>query len=103
MMQLADFEFVQLTQDTDILPFLSEDEDLNNFLIEDAKNYSADLMAVTYLFIDKEKKQIINNAKFKKGIERIGNFYYFCLWYVFVFANIYCFNITCKYFHTFFI
>lgn len=30
MMQLADFEFVQLTQDTDILPFLSEDEDLNN-------------------------------------------------------------------------
>lgn len=55
MMQLADFEFFQLTQDTDILPFLSEDEDLNNFLIEDAKNYSADLMAVTYLFIDKEK------------------------------------------------
>ena len=59
MMQLADFEFVQLTQDTDILPFLSEDEDLNNFLIEDAKNYSADLMAVTYLFIDKEKQQTV--------------------------------------------
>ena len=47
MMQLADFEFVQLTQDTDILPFLSEDEDLNNFLIEDAKNYSADLILPT--------------------------------------------------------
>ena len=31
--------------------------------------------------VDKEKKQIINNAKFKKGIERIGNFYYFCLNY----------------------
>ena len=31
MMQLADFEFIQLTQDTDILPFRSEDEDLNNF------------------------------------------------------------------------
>ena len=59
MMQLVDFEFVQLTQDTDILPFLSEDEDLNNFLIEDAKNYSADLMAVTYLFIDKEKHQTV--------------------------------------------
>ena len=53
MMQLANFEFVQLTQNTPLLPFLSEDEDLNNFLTEDAKNYSADLMAVTYLFYPK--------------------------------------------------
>lgn len=58
MMQLSDFEFVQLTKSTPLLPFVSEDEDLNNFLMEDAKNYSADLMAVTYLFIDKEKQQI---------------------------------------------
>ncbi len=53
-----DFDFVQLTKDTPLLPFVSEDEDLNNFLTEDAKNYSADLMAVTYLFIDKKKQQI---------------------------------------------
>ena len=59
MMQLSDFEFVQLTKDTPLLPFVSEDEDLNNFLMEDAKNYSADLMAVTYLFIDKKKQQIV--------------------------------------------
>lgn len=59
MMQLSDFEFVQLTQDTPLLPFISEDEDLNNFLAEDAKNYSADLMAVTYLFIDNKKQQIV--------------------------------------------
>ena len=58
MMQLEDFEFVQLTKDTPLLPFVSEDEDLNNFLTEDAKNYSANLMAVTYLFIDKEKQKI---------------------------------------------
>ncbi|MBQ7530768.1 MAG: hypothetical protein IJT12_03610 [Paludibacteraceae bacterium] len=58
MMQLSDFEFVQLTKDTPLLPFVSVDEDLNNFLTEDAKNYSADLMAVTYLFIDKKKQQI---------------------------------------------
>ena len=58
MMRLSDFEFVQLTKDTQLLPFDSEDEDLNNFLIEDAKNYSVDLMAVTYLFVDKEKQQI---------------------------------------------
>lgn len=59
MMHLADFEFVQLTKDTPLLPFVSEDEDLNNFLTEDAKNYSADLMAVTYLFIDKKKQQTV--------------------------------------------
>ena len=58
-MQLTDFEFVQLSQDTPLLPFVSEDRDLNDFLTEDAKNYSADLMAVTYLFIDKEKQQTV--------------------------------------------
>ena len=58
-MQLSDFEFVQLTQDTPLLPFVSEDEDLNNFLMEDAKNYSTDLMAVTYLFIDKAKQKTV--------------------------------------------
>ncbi len=58
MMHITDLEFIQLTKDTPLLPFASEDEDLNNFLMEDAKNYSADLMAVTYLFIDKKKQQI---------------------------------------------
>ena len=54
----TDFDFVQLTKETPLLPFVSEDEDLNNFLTEDAKNYSADLMAITYLFIDRKKQQI---------------------------------------------
>ena len=58
MMHITDLEFIQLTKDTPLLPFASDDEDLNNFLMEDAKNYSADLMAVTYLFIDKKKQQI---------------------------------------------
>ena len=59
MMLLQDFDFVQLTEDTPLLPFVSEDEDLNNFLMEDSKNYSRDLMAVTYLFIDKQKQQTV--------------------------------------------
>ena len=59
MMHLTDFDFVQLSEDTPLLPFVSEDEDLNNFLMEDAKNYSRDLMAVTYLFIDKQKQQTV--------------------------------------------
>lgn len=57
-MKLQDLEFVQLTSEKELLPFQSEDEDLNNFLTEDAKNYSSDLMAQTYLFIDRENNQI---------------------------------------------
>ncbi|MBQ3633386.1 MAG: GNAT family N-acetyltransferase [Paludibacteraceae bacterium] len=58
MAKATDFEFVQLTAETQLLPFHCADEDLNHFLIEDAKNYTIDLMAVTYLLIDKNKKQI---------------------------------------------
>lgn len=58
MLEKMNFELVQLTADTPLLPFRCADDDLNHFLIEDAKNYTADLMAVTYLLIDKEKKQI---------------------------------------------
>ena len=46
---------LQLTADTNIKPFKCNDSDLNGFLIEDAKNYLASKMAVTYLFEDKEK------------------------------------------------
>jgi GNAT superfamily N-acetyltransferase len=59
MDKTMDFEFVQLTAGTQLLPFHCADEDLNHFLIEDAKNYSADLMAVTYLLIDKGKGMIV--------------------------------------------
>jgi len=58
IIRLEDLEFAQLTPDMELLPFCSKDTDLNNFLAEDAKNYAADLMAVTYLFIDTEKQQI---------------------------------------------
>ena len=58
MIDFERFELVQLAADTPLLPFRCADDDLNHFLIEDAKNYVADLMAVTYLLIDKEKKQI---------------------------------------------
>lgn len=52
------FEFVRLAADTPLLSFHCADEDLNHFLLEDAKNYTTDLMAVTYLLVDIEKKQI---------------------------------------------
>ena len=45
---------IKLTAETEILPFHCVDEDLNRFLFDDAKNYADDLMAVTYLFVDKD-------------------------------------------------
>ena len=51
-MSLSSFEFIPLTEELELLPFRCKDEDLNNFLFDDAKHYLAELMAVTYLFID---------------------------------------------------
>ena len=44
-----DCKIERLTADTAITPFDCGDDDLNNFLTEDAKNYLADLFTVTYL------------------------------------------------------
>ncbi|MDR2683966.1 MAG: GNAT family N-acetyltransferase [Prevotellaceae bacterium] len=49
--KLRDFEctFVRLTYETEIKPFDCGDNDLNDFLNKDAKNYLKTLLAVTYL------------------------------------------------------
>ena len=39
----------RLELDTEIKPFESEDAELNDFLLDDAKNYLSQLLAVTYL------------------------------------------------------
>jgi hypothetical protein len=43
------FKMVRLEADTVIKSFESEDKDLNDFLLNDAKNYLESLLAVTYL------------------------------------------------------
>ena len=58
-MPLEKFDFVQLTDDFELLPFNCKDNDLNAFLMDDAKNYLAELMAVTYLFVDSENKKTV--------------------------------------------
>jgi GNAT superfamily N-acetyltransferase len=58
MIDFSSFEFCQLTTETPLLPFRCADEDLNNFLVQDAKNYLNEMMAVTYVYVDKTKQQI---------------------------------------------
>lgn len=55
---IKDLEFIQLSVNTALMPFHCVDDDLNNFLVEDAKNYLNDMMAVTYLFVDNGRQQI---------------------------------------------
>ena len=45
-MDITTFDLFPLNEKTEILPFCSKDDELNNFLFEDAKNYLADLMAM---------------------------------------------------------
>ena len=58
-MNLSSFDFLPLGEDTEILPFDCNDTDLNNFLFDDAKNYLGDLMAVTYLFVDRQAQKTV--------------------------------------------
>ena len=58
-MALEKYHLYRLEQDTEILPFASTDDDLNEFLLDDAKKYLDDLLAVTYLFIDEQRQQTV--------------------------------------------
>ena len=48
-MNLEDFKLIRLTQEYIIKSFDCGDEDLNDFLFNDAKNYQKELLAVTYI------------------------------------------------------
>lgn len=48
-MMEAEYNIIRLTPDHNILPFDCGDSDLNDFLINEAKNYQEQLLAVTYL------------------------------------------------------
>lgn len=58
-MELDDFKFSILREETRIPPFRCKDADLNSFLLDDAKKYLAELMAVTYLFVDAEANRTV--------------------------------------------
>ena len=61
----------RLELDTVIKPFASEDKELNDFLFEDAQNYLAQMLAVTYL-LESETETIayfcISNDNLKREI-----------------------------------
>lgn len=46
---------IQLTNDTEIKSFKCAEDDLNDFLFEDAKHFQKELMAVTYLLEDAQE------------------------------------------------
>lgn len=48
-MDITKLRQFQLSSDTDIKPFKCADNDLNDFLFDDAKHFQKELMAVTYL------------------------------------------------------
>ena len=50
-----DIQLVKLSEVHEIKPFDCEDEDLNEFLFEDAKHYQRQLLAITYLGESEDK------------------------------------------------
>jgi predicted GNAT family N-acyltransferase len=51
----TDWTLLQLTENTEIYSFESEDKELNDFLLNDAKNYFSSLLTVTYLIMTKDE------------------------------------------------
>lgn len=58
-MDISKFTFRQINADTEIKLFKCADDDLNNFLYDDAKNYLESMMAVTYLLEDNEADKTV--------------------------------------------
>ena len=55
-MDLSNYKLIRLSSNFIIpITFNCGDDDLNDFLINDAKNYQDELLAVTYLLLDKEE------------------------------------------------
>ncbi|MDE5812416.1 MAG: GNAT family N-acetyltransferase [Muribaculaceae bacterium] len=61
---MVNFDFgrlsqIQLSDSTDLKPFKCVEDDLNDFLFEDAKHFQAELLAVTYLIESKDENVTI--------------------------------------------
>lgn len=69
-MDFSQFRLVRLTKNHNILPFDCGDSDLNDFLLNDAILYSAQLLAVTYLLeTDQETVAFFSMLNDKISIE----------------------------------
>lgn len=85
-MESSNITLIRLEPNTNILPFDCGDSDLNNFLRDDAKNYSKALLAVTYLIQDNRQTIAYFNylndkisyrdldSNIEKFAERVGTF-----------------------------
>jgi len=51
-MDLSKYTFRQIDTNTEIKPFDCGDDDLNDFLLSDAKKYLQSMMALTYILED---------------------------------------------------
>lgn len=55
-MDFSNLVQIQLSSETDILPFRCTENDLNSFLFEDARHFQKELIAVTDLIENREKE-----------------------------------------------
>ena len=58
-MDFSKLTFRQIETDTEIMSFDCGDDDLNDFLVSDAKNYLRAMMALTYLLEDNDESKTV--------------------------------------------
>ncbi len=58
-MNIADFDLVDLTPEVNLETFKCAESDLNEFLIDESKDYQAEFLAKTYLLINPANGDIV--------------------------------------------
>jgi hypothetical protein len=58
-LKIGGYPLVRLRHDHELLPFDCEDDDLNDFLVNSAKLYQEDLLAVTYVLEDTKRGETV--------------------------------------------
>lgn len=59
MSEIKLYPVIRLEQNTEMKPFKCTDEDLNDFLLSEAKDYQKELLAVTYLVMDPDTNAVV--------------------------------------------
>lgn len=58
-MNISDFDLLDLTPETDLHSFKCTEGDLNEFLIDESKDYQSELLAKTYLLVNPSNGDIV--------------------------------------------
>ena len=71
-MNLSDISIRVLTPETDLTAFKCAEGDLNEFLLDESKDYQTEFLAVTYLLVNSENNDIVAYYSLLNDVVRLN-------------------------------